>query len=200
MSRTAGARPQISRAFLEHHRRLAFVAAAAELADEFGVRAVTVSMLCSVGHAARNTFYDLFANGEECFRFTAATGYEALFAGLPDPTAEAPDPHMVTRRLGEAAAAEPALVRFFLFHSRSVPRAEGERTPESAVERLAALFAARLGPGTSPGRREDLLARVYIEMLTRRLIADLRRADPEALARLPEELDPWALPLLGSDD
>jgi len=186
-----GRRPQISRAFLEEHRRRTFALGAAELADEFGVRAITVAMLCQVGHSARNTFYELFSSGADCFRFTAARGHELLFANAPDPAEEEITLAEVTRRLCEAAAAEPALVRFLLLHSRGLGLGEGDPSLTSAVGRLAALLAGARECGAADGLREEFVARVYLEMLTRRLLEDEGR-----ISALPTELDPWALLLL----
>jgi hypothetical protein len=183
-------RPQISRAYLEEHRRRSFAIGAAELADEFGIWAITVTMLCQVGHSARNTFYELFSSGEDCLRFTAGRGYELLFDGLRDPAGPI-EPNEVTAALCEAAQAEPALVRFLLLHSRGVKTGEEDRSVESAVERVSGLLASCRGADV-PVAREDYVARVYIEMLTRRLFAE----DMAALARLSRELDPWALRLL----
>jgi hypothetical protein len=185
-------RPQISRAYLEEHRRRGFAVGAAELADEFGIWGITVTMLCQVGHSARNTFYELFSSGDDCMRFTAVRGYELLFAQAPDPEDQA-DPREITSALCEAAAAEPALVRFLLLHSRGVKMGEGDRSVESATQKLAGLLASGRKAET-PAPREDFVARVYIEMLTRRLIAE----DIPGVADLAAELYPWALPLLGS--
>jgi AcrR family transcriptional regulator len=192
MSTTGGRRPRIARAFLEEHRRRSFAAGAAELADEFGVREITVTMLCQIAHSARNTFYELFANGEECMRFAAGQGYELLFEKAPDPAGGPVEPAVATRSLCEAAVGEPALVRFLLFHSRGVAMGEDNPSAESAVARLATLFAARDGAAGGPGPREDFVAGVYVEMLSRRLV----EGDPRAVAALPDELDPWALALL----
>jgi hypothetical protein len=185
-------RPQISRAYLEANRRRSFAVGAAELADEFGIWAITVTMLCQVGHSARNTFYELFSSADDCLRFTAARGYELLFAQAPDPADQA-DPHEIISALCEAASAEPALVRFLLLHSRGVKMGEGDRSVESATQKLAGLLASGRKADTS-GPREDFVAGIYIETLTRRLLAE----DIPGVADLAAELDPWALPLLGS--
>ena len=184
-------RPRISRAFLDAQRRRRFAAGAAELADEFGVGEITVTMLCQVGHSARNTFYDLFSSGADCMRHTAALGCEALFATAPDPGGASLDPARVTGALCEAAATEPALVGFLLVHSPAVPMGEGDVTVDSAAGRLAGLLAARR-PGAIAGVREEFVAWIYLSMLAARL----REGRSAEIGGLPQEIDPWALALL----
>lgn len=171
-------RPEISRSFVELHRRRRFAAAAAEVAHEFGRGGITASTLIRVAGSARNTFYDLFGNAEECLRFALADAYERLFepvlgaGGDGDWLAET---EAAISGFYAAVAADPLAAELFLIHSFGVelrPEDIGPNTGAAALERLLAggrRAALARGCRPAPPLAEEYLAHAVLAAATHSL-------------------------------
>lgn len=165
-------RPLLQREFIEANRRRGLALAAAELAHEFGVHAVTVTLICRTAHSARNTFYEQFDNVNACLRHGVREGFERLFASLRETGGEQSnwllEVEQAIAGLYGAAAAEPLLAEMLLIHSYGVALEPGDPDFDTGVRALAGLLAR--GRGESPAAREpmpfaeDYLAQVVISL------------------------------------
>jgi AcrR family transcriptional regulator len=181
----------ISREFVEAHRRRVFAAAAVELVDEFGIRELTVTMLCDLAHSSRGKFYELFANSETCLRHAQAEGFELLFGETVGALgAEGEWGHRVEAArhgLFAGAQADPELARFTLIHARALPSVPDVPDAGTGISALATLLA-RQAPA---GFREEFVACIHVGLLAQRLLV----GEVDSLHGLADELD-WTLDLL----
>lgn len=170
-------RPEISREFVESHRRQRFVRAAATIAHEEGVRAITATNLCQVARTARNSFYDVFPNVNACLAYGVAEAFEHLFSPLreADGTGEwLREVDAAIAGLYAAAAAEPLLAELFLVHSFGVRVEPGQPDFASGTELLAGLL--RRGRGETeaghhqpPALSEEYLSQVVVSLAAQKV-------------------------------
>lgn len=121
---------------------------------------------------ARNSFYEVFGGVEDCLRFGAAEGFEAIFAGVREASAaETAWPARLNAGVTSfyaGAAAEPLLAEFCLVHSFGIGGAAPEHGFEAGVVLLAELLAdGRQSGGTelpAPPTAEEYLARMMISL------------------------------------
>jgi AcrR family transcriptional regulator len=192
----ASARPQLSREFLLVHRRRRFAAAAAELAHEFGVRAITSTLIVQVAKGSRSGFYEAFANVEDCLRFAVAEAFEELFEPVRATSSVAgwaAQLHAAVTGFCVAAAADPVRAELFLVHSRSLRLEAGEGGLADGVLAFAPIFAAaRDATGAAnlmPESGEELFGWTIMALAARRVLAGRAEAlteDAEALVFLLE--------------
>lgn len=174
-------RPQIDPEFVLEHRRRRFARAAAEIGEEFGLQNVTVTLLCQLEHAARNTFYDSFTGVDDCLRWAVADFSPTLF----DPFVAAQDNEdwldalaTALRRFYAAVAAEPALAKLVLLHSLAIEPESGGATLENGVEKIEALLArgraaaAASGLASPANVTEEGFARAICSLAALRLYQD----------------------------
>lgn len=181
-------RPQLSREFVATNRRRTLALAAAELARESGVHAVTVTKLCRQAHSARNTFYDHFAGVDDCLRHGIREGFDRLFAPVLRVTEEGEEGDWllgVERAVGgmyEAVADQPDLAELFLVHSFGVPCEPSDpqyETGIAAIEQLLIRGREECATSSEPmPLAETYLARVIVSMATLKLRQGKARALP----------------------
>jgi AcrR family transcriptional regulator len=187
-------RPLLGREFIEASRRRSFARAAAELAHEFGVHGVTVTLICRTAHSARNTFYEHFENVNACLRYGVREGFEQLFGPLRETDADKDEWLLDVERaiagIYGAAAAEPLLAEMVLIHSHGVALEPGDPDLDAGVSALAVLLARGRSERPQAGEpmpfAEDYLARVIV------FLAALKVRQEEAPA-LPAETREMAL-------
>jgi AcrR family transcriptional regulator len=183
-------RPDLAREFIEAARRRSFALAAAEVAHEFGIHAVTVSFVCQVAGSARNTFYDHFANVGECLRHGVREAFELLFM----PFREVGDGEWleeVERAIAGfygAAAREPMLAELLLVHSFGIALKDEDPDLDAGVVAMTALLARGReeveGEVVPIPLAEDYLARVISSLAALKL----RREEAETLPAHTREM------------
>ena len=189
-------RPGISREFIESNRRKDFVLAAAEIAHEFGVQAVTVSLLCRMARRARNSFYDQFDNVNDCLRYGIDEAFERFFAPLRDTATEEDEwllgIHRAISGLYSATAAEPLLAELILVHSFGVPTKPGDADFDSGVNVMIdrADEAIRLYSGLKLSRDEAASLPSHSREMT--MLVGNAYLGPEATARILASVQPAA--------
>jgi AcrR family transcriptional regulator len=149
-------RPQISREYLEDHRRGRYVDAAAELLHEFGREGPTVTNLVRLAGTARNSFYEVFRNGEECIAYGAGLAAEEIFASLDTQDGEGEWLAEVAAAVSgfyAAVAARPLQAELLLIHSASCRTSAGREALPHSIDRLAALLGRGRAESESRGRR-----------------------------------------------
>ena len=191
---TASTRPQISRAYLEAHRRRRFAMATAELLHEFGRHQLTVTNIVRLARTARNSFYEVFSGSEECIAWAAELALEELFAALKAQRGEGEwllEVHEAITGFYAAAAAEPLLAELLLVHASGSRGEAARQAARLGAERFAPLLGrgreeARGGEGSIPETSEEYFSRTIVSLASRRALED-------RLAELPRESGPTAM-------
>jgi AcrR family transcriptional regulator len=185
------------------NQRERLVAGIIEAVGEDGYGATTIGAIVKAAGLSRKTFYQHFANKEECFK----AAYEATFGYLLA-AIEAVDPEKGwgetvrarLRRLLEILTAEPELASFFLVSPTSVGDEIAERHHEAMRELVGALTAGapKRGEKSAPvGSREQALAGGISRLIVRKLGEGEAAALPELSPALTE-LVLW--PYLGGEE
>ncbi len=202
---TVGMRPGrevLSREFVVHHQRTRMIQALAEEVVENGYRDVTVAGIVKRAGVARNTFYESFANKEDCFLAASdLAGEEAMHRVADALKGSPPDwPERIRAGIGAFlafASSESALARVFVVESLSAGPAAAERY-ERTVRAVVPFF--RLGRRSSdngdslPLTLEETIVGGIFWIVYQRIVI----GRPEELECLLGELTEFALtPYLG---
>jgi AcrR family transcriptional regulator len=199
---TPPGRQRLSREFVVHHQRVRIVQALAEEIVENGYRDLTVARIVRRAGVSRNTFYESFANKEECFLAAIDFASEEAMRSVADAVRRSvPDwPQQIRAGISAFlafAASESALARVFVVESLSAGPAAIERF-ERTVRAVAPLF--RLGRrrsshgDTLPSTLEETIVGGIFWVVYQRIAS----GRPEELGHLQAELAEFALtPYLG---
>jgi AcrR family transcriptional regulator len=119
------------------------ISAMADAVAARGYNATTVADVIAGAGVSRKTFYEHFADKEECFLAAYDTGVDLLLGALEHPPEGATDPvgevRLRTRAYLEALAGEPAFARTFLIEVMGAgPRALERR--ERVLDRFAQML------------------------------------------------------------
>ncbi len=167
-----------------------------------GYPTVTVEDITSYAGVSRRTFYDLFADKEQCFlaaydliaeRLVAEVGAAYVVGDLAWPERVA----SALRSLAGLLAAEPCLARFMIVEVLAAgPAALARR--DQALARFQAFFEAG-GLGLPEGMEgQELLAQAVVGGLYEALYSQILEGDVESLPELVPDLVYCALvPYLG---
>lgn len=201
---TPPGRQLISREFVLHHQRTRIVHALAEEVVDKGYRDVTVAGIVKRAGVARNTFYDSFANKEECFLAASDLAGEEAMRRIAEAVRAAPPSWPERIRAGMAAllsfaASESALARVFVVESLSAGPAAAERY-ERAVRAVVPFFrlgrrCAKHGESLPSTLEETIIGGVFWVVYQR--IVTGRSEELEGL--LPEVVEFTLTPYLGVD-
>lgn len=202
---TPPGRELISREFVLHHQRTRIVHALAEEVVDRGYRDVTVAGIVKRAGVARNTFYDSFANKEECFLAASDLAGEEAMRRIAEAVRAAPPGWPERIRAGMAAllsfaASESALARVFVVESLSAGPAAAERY-ERTVRAVVPFFrlgrrCAKHGESLPPTLEETIVGGVFWVVYQR--IATGRPEELEGL--LPEVVEFTLTPYLGVEE
>lgn len=199
---TPPARQQLPGEFVARHQRARIVLALAEEIVEHGYRDVTVTGIVKRAGVSRNTFYDNFANKEECFLAASDLAGEEAMKHVADAVRVVPPEWADQVRAGIGAflayvASESALARVFVVESLAAGPAAAQRY-ERTVRAVAPFF--RLGRRTReagerlpPTLEETIVGGIFWVVYQRIVVGR-----PEELEGLLDELVEFALtPYLG---
>jgi AcrR family transcriptional regulator len=142
-TRTAERRPRISREFIEAHRRRRFAEGAAEILHEFGRPGVTTSNILRVAGGARNSFYEVFRNVDDCIGHGIGLAEEELFAGVGEDAFEGEWGTAVASSIAGfygRVADRPLAAELLLVHAAASPTETGRAAFASAGARFAPLI------------------------------------------------------------
>jgi AcrR family transcriptional regulator len=181
-------RPQISREFLEEHRRRRYVDAVAELLHEFGREGPTVTNLVRLAGTARNSFYELFRSGDDCIAYGVGVAAEEIFPdlGIQDGEGEwLAEVAAAVSGFYTAVAAQPLLAELLLIHSAGCRPAAGREALPGGIDRFAALLGRGRVESESRGRRPPppLLDEYLAWAIAAPAAARVRGAEVAALPR-----------------
>jgi AcrR family transcriptional regulator len=185
------------------HQRLRILRAIAEEVVASGYRGTTIAAIVKRAGVARASFYDSFANKEECFLAACELAGEEAMRRVEGAVREAPPSWARRVRDGigaflSFATAEPALVRIFVLEAPAAgPAAAGlyERTVRAVVPMF------RLGRRCSSARQlPPTLEETVVGGIVWIVYQRLALGRPEELERLMGELVEFALtPYLGAE-
>jgi AcrR family transcriptional regulator len=187
-------RPQISRQYLEDHRRRRYVDATAELLHEFGREGPTVTNIVRLAGTARNSFYEVFSGAEDCIGYGIGVAGEELFAGSGGQDGEGGWLAEVEQAISGfygAVVAEPMLAELFLVHAAASRVDHGRAAVRAGVEGFTILLgrgraeAAERGRRSLPASAEEYFSRAIVALAALRVIEG--RAE-----ELPGEVDGMA--------
>jgi AcrR family transcriptional regulator len=181
-------RPQISRQYLEDHRRRRYVDATAELLHEFGREGPTVTNIVRLAGTARNSFYEVFRSGEDCIAYGIGVAADELCAPLA--AQQGGGEWLVEVREGVAGfygavAADPLLAELFLVHAAASRVEDGRAAARVGVERFTALLgrgraeAQARCRGALPASTDEYFARAIVSLAARRIYDGGVQALPE---------------------
>ena len=181
-------------------RRDRLIAAMARVVAEEGYGAASVSKVVAAAGVSRNTFYEHFANKEECFLAAYDAAVDQVIVRVRDATAAAPGGQAALEAgfgafLGFAAA-EPELAWLCVVEVLAAgPRALARR--DEAMRRFAAFLESgregQEGADVSPLLTEVVVGGIYEVIYARILKGDTARL-PELL---PDVMYVWLAPVVG---
>jgi AcrR family transcriptional regulator len=193
----------LPREFVVRSQRERLLDATSRAVSELGYPALTVAAILQRAGVSRKTFYEHFADKEECF----LAAYDVVTGGLLHGVSvayEQPGPWRQRVRAGLAEflrllAAEPAFARMCIVEVLAAgPRALQRR--DDAMRRFTVFFDAGLRempPGADP---PPFLAESVVGAIYELVYARIRRGETEALPEILDDLMYVALvPFLGRE-
>ena len=204
LARLPSGRHGLPREFVAHNQRERLIAGLAEAVAEHGYSGTTIAHITRNAAVSRRTFYEHFANKDECF----VAAYEVVMGQLHDRIAEgfeeAEDwPHAIEAGIAAMLrflAAEPALARLAMVESMVAGPVVVERY-DAAIQSFVPYFrvgredrAPEVLEGLSPSAEEALVGGM-ISLISRRILAG-KTAELQAL--LPDLVEFTLTPYLGS--
>jgi AcrR family transcriptional regulator len=189
--------------FVADHQRSRILRAIAEEVVASGYRGTTIGAIVKRAGVARSSFYDCFANKEECFLAACELAGTEAMRRVEGAVREAPPTWARRVRDGIGAflgfaGAEPALARIFVLEAPAAGPATAELY-ERTVRAVVPMF--RLGrrcsaAGRLPATLEETVVGGVIWIVCQRLAL----GRPEELEKLIGELVEFALtPYLGAE-
>jgi AcrR family transcriptional regulator len=193
-----------TRDLVAQHQRERMLAATAELVAKRGYQGTTIELIAKTARVALSTFYEHFANKEECFLAAFDETVEAATEALRELVGtELPWEEQVSKGVAvllEMVAGDPARARMCIVESQTagnVALARYEAMLESAVPKLRE--GRKLTPRAAalPGTLEDAIVGGIAWLVHQRLVMN-EVDDVEAL--LPEVLQITLTPYLGESE
>jgi AcrR family transcriptional regulator len=136
--------PILPRAFVAEHQKRRVVGALAELSSEYGINAITVSMVCGAGRMARGTFYGHFSDIKACRAYALAEAFDRTFGIAKDPRLQEAGLEASLAALFASIASEPILAELCLVHSFGALEEAGEHGHDAAVDVVRHLLRQHL--------------------------------------------------------
>jgi AcrR family transcriptional regulator len=192
----------LSRAFVVSNQRERIIESLAQVCAARGYRATTVEDVIGQAGVSRRTFYDLFADKQQCFLVAYELVMDRLYAAVEAAywAGERPWPQRMASGLVallELLAAEPVFARLVMVEVLAAGRTALERR-DAQLRRFEAFFGpGRVGlPAALP--EPQLLARAVVGGLSEVLYTRIVSGDTEGLPDAAADLVYCALvPYLG---
>jgi AcrR family transcriptional regulator len=164
-------RHNLPRDFVRSYQRRRIVAAMIEIVDRDGPISLPVTKIIKAAGISRHTFYEFFADSDECFGVACGEAFDFLFEpfhedfAAPGSGVERLD--FALRALLARMAEEPILGRLCLVHA-AARRSDGG-TRHRAVEAIAAALGEAEGRA-GPSLQRELLAGGAVALIAQRLV------------------------------
>ncbi len=173
-------------------QRERLLAGVVKMANSEGYAGVNVSKIIAEAGVSRPTFYDYFADKDDCFEVALAEAHGRLLDAIRASVAAGPPHRALQAGVGAIvgfASGEPAQALFLMSQAMAAgPRALGVR--DAGIVEIEAVIegaTAEVPPGEM---LPDMSPRIVIGGLYRLLASRLRRGEP-ALSRALEDLTAW---------
>ena len=152
----------LPRELVVENQRARLIEGMIETVAEDGYGKATIANVIAVAKVSRKTFYESFANREDCYRAAYEASLEFLRERVTAGASASEWPDSVRSGLAtflEALAAHPSLATFFLISPASVGDEVAERH-HVAIRELVEVLLAKMpaGPGTGAEIRAEALA------------------------------------------
>ena len=193
----------LPRELVVENQRARLVSSMVETVAERGYGRTTVADVIAVAKISRRTFYETFANKEDCYAAAYETSFEYLRETLVAAAEGAEWPASVGVGLAallEALAAHPDLAAFFLISPASVGDEAAVRHHRAVGELVESLLAGapkRRQPKAAAAVRTEALAGGFTRLTAIRVGAG-RSADLPAL--LPDLVELFLRPFVGGEE
>jgi AcrR family transcriptional regulator len=194
----------LPRELVEENQRSRLISGMIEAVAEHGYPSTTIAHITGAAKVSRRTYYEKFANKEECF----SAAYEISFEYLRDTILSAMEteegwPERVRaglKALLKSLAAHADLGAFFLISPASAGNAIAERHHRAMRELVAALTAGAPEPADS-GEPSDTRAEALAGGISRLIVRKVSAGEAEKLAELLPGLVELVLrPFVGSEE
>jgi AcrR family transcriptional regulator len=192
----------LPRELVVENQRARLISAMIETVAERGYAKATIANVTTAAKVSRRTFYETFANREDCYRAAYEASFEFLRAEMLDAAADEKWPDTV--RAGLAAllgslAAHPSLARFFLTSSASVGDELAARHHLAIRELVEGLLAKapRSPDDEVAGTRDEALAGGLSRLAAGKV--NTGRAD-ELSDLLPDLVELFLRPYVGGEE
>jgi AcrR family transcriptional regulator len=179
----------LPRELVLEHQRTRLLRGVIESVAERGYEETTVAEVVALAGVSRKTFYESFADKEECYR----AAYEAGFKFLRECMARADGGgtrkgpvEVRLESLLQGLAAYPQLAAFFLISPLTVSAAVAKRHHECLQDLVGALIAEPAEPVEAADLRAQALAGALSELATMKVDAGDTGAIPSLLPDLLE--------------
>ncbi len=185
----------IAREQARERQRLRLAAAMIECVAEGGYRATRVADVIARAGVSRKTFYEHFANKEDCLLATydliAAEAMRRLETAYRQAEGWPGRVEAAIRALFEAAIENPGALRLSLLEIAAVGPAGIERR-ERSIERYEGFIREALTLAPGEGVVTDVMLKAIVGGLNRVLYRRVHHADAEELRALVPDLAAWA--------
>ncbi len=189
----------LPRELIVENQRARLISAMIETVAEQGYGQATIAKVIKAAKISRRTFYETFANREDCYR----AAYEASFEFLRERTlaAASEEEWPGSARAGleallESLAAHPKLATFFLISPAGVDDPTASRHHLAMRELVEALVSKSPKSGTSETRVEALAG--GLSRLTAMKVSAGKSGELPAL--LPDLVELFLRPYVGSEE
>jgi len=193
----------LPRELVVENQRARLVSSMIETVAERGYGATTVADVIAAARISRRTFYESFANKEDCYRAAYEASFEYLRETMAAALAEAEWPVSVRDGLAallEALAAHPDLAAFFLVSPAGVGDEVADRH-HAAIRELVEILLAKAprdrASQASAAIRAEALAGGLARLATTKVNAG-RTAELPAL--LPDLVELFLRPFVGGEE
>jgi AcrR family transcriptional regulator len=174
-------------------QRARLIDAVVAVANRDGYAGANVAALAAEAGVSKPTFYDYFADKDDCFVAALADVHAELLGELRSTVGDSPQEdatNVAIATLVGFAASQPARARFLMTEAM----AGGSRALDArdeGIARIAELIDNVHEPAADDTAIADISSRVLIGGVYRLLAARLRRGEP-GIARLLEDVLAWA--------
>jgi AcrR family transcriptional regulator len=184
------------RRVVRESQRERLLGALAEAVAARGYAGAAVADVISLAGVSRKTFYEHFANKEECFLAAYEAGVEMVLDAIDAAVAAALDPYSAaaagTRAYTQTLAANPSLARAFFLEvlaAGEAALARRELVLERFADQLERIYSdARRGLVVLPEPPPRYVFRACVGAVNELVTTELRRGGPERLPELADSL------------
>lgn len=172
-----------------------------ETVAEQGYGKATIANVIAAAKVSRKTFYESFANREDCYRAAYEASFEFLRERVEAGSAAEDWPGSVRGGLAaflESLGAHPRLATFFLISPASVGDEIADRH-HAAIRELVAVLMATMPAGLSDSAAAEIRTEAFAGGLSRLAAMKVNGGDAEGLpALLPDLVELFLRPYLGT--